>query len=133
MSKISLNLSTSVKPAEKFTVDGVEYSLLGLEHLSPEAENTITALFARHGAVSIELGYGPPIDKGEALAERLKRLQNKIIGCMTDLPEDVIETIPMMEKARLFEAINQKYEKGDDEAASNPAGDVRPADDEPGL
>ncbi len=68
---------------------------------------------------------GLPVDKGKLLADRLKKIQNEIIRLMTTIPKETIEKIPMLEKAKLFEAVQEKYEATDDAAAgSEESGDV---------
>jgi hypothetical protein len=115
--EISLSLSTKVKPAKLFLVDGEEYKLLGLEHLTAETENEVMALFSRHGVIAGELEVCPNVAKGTVLAERLKKVQDVLISRMTNLPPDVVAKLPMMQKARLFEAIQVEVEADEFEEA----------------
>ena len=52
-----MQLSTTVAPAKTFTVDGMAYELLGMDHLSPEAEANVTALLTRYGASRFASGW----------------------------------------------------------------------------
>lgn len=126
--KITLALSTAVAPAKKFLVDGEEYTLYGLEHLDSDVENTVMALFARHVSVAMDLENATSVAKGEGHAARLKKLQDMIIEKMTDVPKDIIEKLPMGQKAKLFEAIRDELQDEDDVAVTQPESDQAKAE-----
>ena len=52
---VLLALTTDVEPAKKFTVDGDEFLLYGLNHLSKKDETEALALFARHSILVARL------------------------------------------------------------------------------
>jgi hypothetical protein len=117
---IALELSTAVKPPKKFLVDGTEYQLLGLEHLSAETENEVMALFARHAIVAGELETCSSVVKGAEMAGRMKRIQTILIGKLTTLPDDVIKILPMSASAKIFEQVQMDIVAEDDDLEEQP-------------
>ncbi len=110
MANIGLALSTQVAPAKKFTVDGQEYQILVVDHLSVNDEAEVTALFSRFQWLLMELEQTPNLTKGKALAEGLRRTRLQIIGKLTDLPKNVREALPLGQQALLLEAIEAEIQ-----------------------
>jgi len=110
-------LSTKVEPASKFTVDGEEYELHTFEHLSPEEEAEVTALFARHAKLSELLNEAPNVKKGKEIASRLRGSRIALLSKLTTCPEDVIEKLPMSGQAQLFEAVQEEVGDATDESS----------------
>lgn len=116
-----LTLSTEVAPAKKFMVDGEEYQLLGLDHLSADDEAKTMALFARHSLLASELEMTINTNKGTELALRLKKTRLQIITQVTDLPMDIAENLKVSGQVALLQAIQQELsanDEDDDEGSS---------------
>lgn len=127
MSEISLSLTTRIKPAKKFTVDGEEYQLLGIDHLSPDDENKVMALFARHSLLLAEQEGTENVTKGTAVAERVRKTRLEIICTLTDLPKSVAQALPLSGQARLLETLQEEISKdaeGEDEDAAEPGAEA---------
>jgi len=114
-----LNLSTQVKPAKKFLVDGEPYDMLGLEHLSPEMEARSTALFSRHEAMQRQLSTGLSQHESESVAKRMRDVRVEIIATLTTMPKDKISELPLPAQVDLLDAL--RIEQMDDGAVSGAA------------
>lgn len=106
-----LALNTAVKPAKKFTVDGEEFLLLGVDNLSAEQEATALALFARHGNIARALEFESNVDKGKTLALRLRSTRLDILCLLTDMPKDVADRLPAHQQVKLLDAIQAELEE----------------------
>lgn len=134
MSDTMLALSTTVKPARKFTVDGAEYEMWSMDHLSKSDEAIVMALFARHSLIGQELEMSPNVAKGSATAERLRNCRLQLLTKLTNLPREVAEKLPISGQAQLLDALEDEMsaaEESEDEnvAEGNSTAEV-PADDE---
>lgn len=107
MSEISLALTTRIAPAKKFTVDGEEYQLLGLNHLSDEDENKVMALFARHSILLAQSENTDNLVKGRDLAAKIRETRLSIISTLTDLPKDVAKALPLGQQVKLLETLQE--------------------------
>ena len=108
MSEISLALTTRIKPAKKFSVDGEEYQLLGIDHLSPEDENKVMALFARHSILLQEQEGTDNLAKGTVIADRVRKTRLEIICTLTDLPKAIASALPLGQQALLLETLQEE-------------------------
>lgn len=108
---IELSLSTSVRPAQKFTVDGNEYELYDMDHLTPEQESEVLALFARFANIAAELDATSNVLKGRELADRLRATRVSIIVVMTNVPKGTVEQLPLSQQALLVEAMQNDMEE----------------------
>ena len=131
MSDVVLALSTRVVPGKKFTVDGTEYQMLNMDHLSPEGEAKVMALFARHSNISQELELTSKVEHGEATAKRLRRCRMAILANLTDMPPDEIAKLPLGEQARLLEAIEADMSSDDQDDAPEEESGVKDAVEPP--
>lgn len=127
---IALALSTRVKPAKKFTVDGEEFQLLGLDHLSESDEAEAMALFSRHALLVAESESTANVLKGKEIADRVRKTRIQIICKLTDLPRSVAEKLPLSGQAALLETLrdelNTKEEDSggdDDDTDADASGD----------
>lgn len=120
MSEISLELTTSIAPAKKFTVDGDEYLLLGVDHLTPEQENKVMALFARHALLLAEQEQTSHLGKGEAIAGRVRQCRLSLISTLTNLPQDIAGRLPLTQQARLMETLQEEMNSEDDDPVTAP-------------
>jgi hypothetical protein len=127
MSGVGLALSTRVKPPKKFTVDKVEYDMLGMDHLSKDDETEVMALFARHSSISQELDMAPNVAKGKQAAERLRKCRYAIIAKLTTLPTDVAEKLPLFAQAQLLEEIETQMGSEDEDSGL----EEEPAEEQP--
>lgn len=122
MSNISLALTTKLAPTKKFTVDGEEYEILGLDHLSKEDESKAVALFARHAYIATELEMTPNVQKGKELASRVRDTRMQIIATLTTLPKDIAEKLPLNAQIELITAVQSDQEETPEEAGESPGG-----------
>ena len=112
MTDYALTFTTELAPAKKFLVDGQEYSLLGVDHLSTEDENEVTALFARFGVLTDELSLTSNLDKGRALAEKVKSTRISILCKVTSLDKETAERLHPTQQTQIIEAIISEVEAG---------------------
>lgn len=110
---ISFALTSKVEPPKKFTLDGDEFELLGVNHLTPDQEATAMALFARHGILSDEVDSTKNVLRGEELAKTLRATRLKIIHLLTTIPESRV--VPMHVQVKLLEAVRSEMEANEDE------------------
>lgn len=122
MSEIALEITTTVKPAKKMKLDGEEYQLLGLDHLSPADENRVMALFSRHSLLLAEQEATANVDKGTATAARVRSTRMDIICALTDIPKDVAETIPLGGQVKLLEKLQELMNDTDGDGESGDDG-----------
>jgi hypothetical protein len=108
MSETMLALSTAVKPAKKFTVDGAEYEMWSMDHLSKADEAMVMALFARHALIGQELEMSPNVAKGSATAERLRTCRLQLLTKLTNLPREVADKLPISAQAQLLDALEDE-------------------------
>lgn len=125
MSDTVLALSTRVKPARKFTVDGEEYELLGIDHLSDADEAEAIALFARHTLLAIDLEQTISVAKGKEVATRLKQTRLTILAKLTTLPKQIAAQLPIDQQIKLLAALQEELEGEED---ANDTGDPEQAD-----
>lgn len=105
MTEFEISLSTALSPAKKFQLDGDPYDLLGIDHLSPNDEARVMALFARLGVLTAELELTSNVNRGEELAKRVKETRLNILAKLTSAPKDSLEKLPLGEQVRLLGAI----------------------------
>lgn len=117
MANISLALSTKVAEATKFTVDGEEYEILGVDHLSAEDEAEALALFARHGLIAEELELTRNVQKGTQVALNLKACRVQILCKLTTLPKDVAGKLPIHAQIKLLAAVQEEIAGPEDGSA----------------
>lgn len=123
---MALSLSTIVKPAEKFTVDGEEFELLGMEHLSDSDEAEVIALYSRHTLLAIDLESTSAVAKGMVIAERLKATRLAILCKLTTMPKEIAIKLPDREQVRLLTALQEKdVPEDEDEDGLNPGTGVQ--------
>lgn len=124
MTEFALSLSTTLSPATKIQVDGEPFELLGVDHLSPNDEARVMALFARLGVLTAELELTSNVTKGEELAKRVKETRLNILAKLTTVPKDALAKLPLLEQVRLLGAIEDTIgetpdETGDDEGSND--------------
>lgn len=123
MSNITLALTTKLAPTRKFTVDGDEYEILGLDHLSKEDESKAVALFARHSVIATELDMTSNVEKGKELATRVRSTRLQIIATLTTLPKEIAEKLPLTEQIALITALQADQEETPEATGDTPGGD----------
>lgn len=129
MSDILLELSTHIREPKKFTVDGREYQLLGLDHLGQADEVNVMALFARHSILAAELADSREVKTGERIATRLKETRLTLLTKLTDCPIDVVRKLPITSQVRLLETLERELseaEEAEEEAETDAS--AEPAD-----
>ena len=105
MSTDVLSLSTALKPAEKFLLDGDEYEMLSTDHLSVEDEALVVAWLSRHTLLATELAYERVPEKGKIIAKRLREARLKVIDFLTTLTKEQAAGLPTSQQALLLEAL----------------------------
>ncbi len=103
--KYALELSTALKEPKLFLVDGEEYKLLGLDHLTPEQEAETMALFSRLNILTEELSAEANVSKGTKKALELKETRMVLLTKLTTLNREVAQRIPLTQQVLLLEAI----------------------------
>lgn len=106
--EFALQLSTTLKPPTKFTVDGQSYDLLGIDHLSPEQEAEAMALFARLGIVTDELNAESNVQKGTKKAAEVRATRVAIFTKLTTLPKEVASKLPLSAQVALLERVQEE-------------------------
>lgn len=119
MTDVLLALSTHIKEPKKFTVDGAEYKLLGLDHLSPSEETLTMALFSRHSLLGEELSMTRDTKKGQRVAQSLKEARLTLLTKLTDMPIDVARKLPITAQVKLLETIEQEVSAEIEEEADD--------------
>lgn len=115
-----IELSTTLAPAEFFTVDGEEYHLLGLDHLSADEEARVMGLFARFRHLSDKYEETGDEAKGKEIGGALIVQRLKILTSLTDMPMDVAKKLPVSAQAKLMKKLEKDADAatgGDDDAA----------------
>lgn len=110
-----LSLSTEVEPAQKFEIDGTEYDLLGVEHLSPEQEASATAKFTRFMQIARTLDRTTNERQATNLAKQLRERRIELITLVTTVPKDVAESLPIRGQLQLFQAVSTSLNGGEPE------------------
>lgn len=123
----ALSFTTSLKPAKKFLVDGAPYEILGVDHLSPDDETEVTALFARYNVLQSELEVTSNVAKGKGLAEKIKTTRLTILTKLTSMPRDVAGTLLLTQQVALLDTLASDAE-GDDAAGTGTTGDEASTD-----
>lgn len=100
-----LELTTQVAPAPIFTVDGQEYELLGLEHLSAEDESHAAALFARFSRIARSLDVAENDQKAADLAKAMRKKRVEIISLLTTMPAALVAALKVEQQVQLLGAI----------------------------
>lgn len=111
-----LELSTAVVETVKFTVDGTEYELYGLNHLAEADEVRVMALFSRFDRAQEALKEAANQKKAEDLARALRGLRLKLLSTMTSCPESVLGNLPLKGQIALMEAVAKEFEDDDEDA-----------------
>lgn len=106
-------ITTDVEPTKKFTIDKVEYELLGFEHLSDEQEVKATAAFARHMRLMRALDEAQSIGASEKIAAKLQSSRVTLLSMLTTAPEETIRELPLVAQARLLEVIQSEVGAND--------------------
>lgn len=120
MTDFTLDLITAIAPAKKFTVDGEQYDLLGIDHLDDNTEAEVMALFARYGVLTTELDLTANVVKGKELAQRVKTTRLDILAKLTTSPKAILAKLPLTEQVRLLGAIeNSIGERPDAESTGD--------------
>ena len=113
-----LSLTTALKPTTKFQVDGAQYEILGVDHLSPDDEAEVMALVARYGVLQSELEVQANVSKGKATALQLKSTRLTLLTKLTTLTQQVAARLPLTQQVRLLEAIQAEVEAEDENPAA---------------
>lgn len=122
MTDVLLSLSTRIAPARKFLVDGEEFEMLTLDHLSPDEEKKVVALFARHGVLASELEMTANVQRGEQLADSVRKTRFQIIRALTTLPKETVEKLPLPAQVSLLTALQSPEEETPEETGEDPSG-----------
>lgn len=115
MSDPILSLSTEVEPAKTFEIDGEEYELLGIEHLSPNQEAEVQGLFSRFEQVARKLALAGSDKQAELFAKQLRTRRVQLITKLTTVPDEVASKLPPSAQLQLFRAVANEFGKEDDD------------------
>lgn len=109
-----LSLSTQVEPPKTFEIDGVQYELRGIVHLTPDEEADVTASFTRFQQQANRLERAGNDREAKTIAAHLRDRRLKLIGKVTSVPQDVIESLPFPAQIQLFNAVAEEFSGLDD-------------------
>lgn len=104
----ALELSTVLKEPKKFLVDGEEFNLLGIDHLTPESEAETMALFSRLNILTEELEAEANVTKGTKKAIELKETRIVLLTKLTTLNRSTAVKLPLTQQVLLLEAIQKE-------------------------
>jgi hypothetical protein len=103
-----LSLSTRVLPTRKFKVDGEEYEILSLDHLSRDDEALVHARFSRYGQTATDLSIERDLQKGTQLALSLRKQRAAILAQLTTMDRALADKLPTNDSVKLIEAIQEE-------------------------
>lgn len=103
-----LELTTEVLPAKKMLIDGTEYDLLNFDHLSPEEEASVTAMFARFQKIYRLLEKSSNDQKATVEAKKLTGYREKLILKMTTIPLEVLRELGAAKQGKILAAIQEE-------------------------
>jgi len=110
MTDYALSFTTSLSPTKKFLVDGEEFDLLGLDHLSDEEEAEVMALFARFNLLQEELAMTANVEKGKGVAAKIQTARLAIVCKLTSLTPEVAAKLSLPQVTKLMETIEAEIE-----------------------
>jgi hypothetical protein len=126
-----LSLSTQLEPARKFLVDGLEYEILGIDHLGKADEAEVMARFSKYVQTANALSVAADLGKGTALAVSLRTQRIKILTMVTTLPADIADRLPTGPAVKLIEAVQEEFSENDpDSELAKPEVPVAPVADD---
>lgn len=105
-----MELSTQVAPAAMFTVDGDEYHLRTLDHMSAAEEAEVTGLFQRFSKSFENLQEQTDAAKAERIAGSLRKQRIHLLTKITDMPESVAASLPASAQGKLLETLQEELE-----------------------
>lgn len=120
-----LDLTTEVVPAKLFTIDGEEYELYTFDHLSPDAEATVTGTFSRFQRTYQDLEKARDDNAASRVAKKLRSYRVRIITTMTNVPEEVVDKLGSTQQGQILRAIQEEIADetltggGDDDSESD--------------
>ncbi len=124
MTPIPLSFTTKLKEPKPFLVDGIEYHMLGMDHLNADDESEVVALFARYIYKARELDLTPNAVKGKVLADAMKATRLAILVKMTDMPKAVAEKMLLTQQVTLLEALQAEVDGEDEDGDALPDEDT---------
>jgi hypothetical protein len=124
MTDFSLALTTALKPTKKFTVDGDEFEMLGIDHLSPDDEADTVALFARLQILQGDLEVQANVTKGATIAKAMKATRETILTKLTTMPRPVASKLPLSQQVLLLEALEAEVSVEDSGVEPDPEAEV---------
>lgn len=103
-----LDLTTELSPTKKIRIDDEEYDLLNFDHLNPEQEASVTAMFARFQKVygRLEVAKNDSAATSEAL--KLRQYREALIVLMTTVPKDLVKRLSAAKQGKLLGAIQDE-------------------------
>jgi hypothetical protein len=105
-----LSLNTEVEPTLVFEVDGDQYELRTVSHLSTLEEAKLRRLYRREEQLNSQLTkIGSKDDAAlERIGTRLVGLRVELIVMMTNLPQEIAEQLPALAQNKLLRAIGKE-------------------------
>lgn len=105
----ALTIATDLEPTKKIKLDGTDYELLTVNHLSPQQEAAVTATFSRFQRIfeQLEVAKNDPV--AEKLAADLQQYRAKLIGLMTTIPSSVVRGLRPGVQSEIVKAIRKEW------------------------
>lgn len=102
-----LELSTTVLPGQKFSVDGDEYEMANPDSLSEDDESRVMGKFALHARTARRLDNARNETEARRFAKELRRSRIGLLVELTNLPNDVATKLPISAQNALIESISE--------------------------
>lgn len=118
----ALSFVTSLRPTKKIKVDGESFEILGVDHLSPDDEAEVTALFARYNVLQSELEVTSQVQKGKPLAEKVKQTRLTILSKLTTMTKEVAGKLLLTQQVELLDYLASMTQEENDADAGEDAG-----------
>ncbi len=110
MTEPFMALSSKVAPAKLVKIDGEEYELFGTDHLTPNDEAEVMALFSRHSALQNELAITSNVAAGTAVAQKVRKARIAILAKLTTIPRAQLDKYPTGLHVALLEGIQTEID-----------------------
>lgn len=102
---MTLSITTKLAPTKPFLLDGDEYELKTLDHLSPDEEARVVALLSKHTQLGMALTQEPNQDRLEQIAKNQKKARITILAMLTTVPKEILEGLPSGAQVQILNAL----------------------------
>lgn len=100
-----LTLSTQFDEPATVEIDDVEYKIYGQGHMGKEQEINLMTLFKRHERASSAFENANDDRKTKEAATTMRGIRVSIITEFSEIPEEVVEKLPLHAQAQLLDIV----------------------------